>query len=390
MRKLTVCGGGNAAHVIIALAANAGWDVDVFTPLEDEVERLQAGIRQRGGIIARTPERDIVGRPRRISGQPQDVIPGSELILISLPAFAHGPTLRAIADYLDPGVTVGTLPARSGFDYQARSLMDTARLSPVIFGLQTLPWACRIVEYGQVVEILGTKARVDFAVAPVEARARVVAQLDFIAGVDFVAVASLLTLTIANTGQLIHPGIMYGLCQGREADCFDAGHTPLFYQGVDDFTAGILQAMSDEVQAVCAALAEILPDFDPAEIATLYDWLLHSYPTSIENSATLRDAFVSNRAYAGLKVPVRCQESGMYRVDFKARYLAEDVPYGLVVLRGIAELAHVPTPTIDQVITWAQTQLGRSYLENGRLCGADVAETRAPQAFGIQDFHQLA
>jgi hypothetical protein len=390
MRKLTICGGGNAAHVMIALAGQAGWGVDVFTPLKDEVERLQAGVKLRGGIVARTQDREIVGTPGCISSQPQDVIPGSELILLSLPAFAHGPTLCAIADYLDVGVKLGTLPARSGFDYQTYRLLDIVRLSPVIFGLQTLPWACRIVEYGQVVEILGTKARVDIAAAPASAVSQVITLLDFIPDVEFVPVSSLLTLTLANTGQLIHPGILYGLCHGRETNRYDKDHIPLFYQGVDDFTAGVLQAMSDEVQAVTEVVGEGLPGFNKAEVTTLYGWLLRSYPDIAKSHITLRDAFVSNRAYAGLKMPVRCDEAGMYRVDFKARYLAEDVPFGLVVLRGIAELVGVPTPTIDRVIIWAQAQLGRSYLENGRLCGADLAETRAPQVFGIQQLQQLA
>ena len=50
MPKLTVCGGGNAAHVLIALAAHAGWDVDVFAPLADEAERLRAGMAVKGGM----------------------------------------------------------------------------------------------------------------------------------------------------------------------------------------------------------------------------------------------------------------------------------------------------------------------------------------------------
>ena len=48
--------------------------------------------------------------------------------------------------------------------------------------------------------------------------------------------------------------------------------------------------------------------------------------------------------------------------DFSHRYITEDVPYGLVVTRGVAELAGVPTPTIDRVVAWAQRVAGLSYL----------------------------
>jgi len=43
----------------------------------------------------------------------------------------------------------------------------------------------------------------------------------------------------------------------------------------------------------------------------------------------------------------------------------------------------VPTPTIDKVMTWGQAQLGKVFLVDGKMAGADLAETRAPQAVGI-------
>jgi hypothetical protein len=203
-------------------------------------------------------------------------------------------------------------------------------------------------------------------------------------------VRSFLTLTLANTGQLIHPGIMYGLCQGREAMTFTQTEIPLFYQGVDQPTADLLQAMSDEVQAIAGALAAHLPDFDPAEVAPLHTWLRRAYATDISGSQMLLHSFVTNKAYTGLRLPTRAIGPNTYAVDFSSRYLAEDVPYGLVVGRGLAELAGVATPVIDEVIDWAQARLGRCYLLNGRLAGPGLAESHAPQLFGIHSLEQLA
>lgn len=390
MAKLTVCGGGNAAHVLVALAASAGWEVDVFAPLADEAQRLQAGVAARGGIVARTRNSQVMGTPRRISAEPGDVIPGSQLILMALPAFAHGQTLAAIADHLDRSAAIGAMPARSGFDFQVHSLFKGSQ-SLTFFGMQTLPWACRIKHYGQEVDILGSKAAVDIASVPADQIETVIDQLAFIPDVEFTPTGSLLTMTLANTGQLIHPGIMYGLCQGRERDTFPSEQIPLFYQGVDDFTASVLQAMSDEVQSVADAVAASVPVVNRSEVPSLFEWLLRAYPLTISDSSTLGRAFVTNTSYAGLRVPTRLADGSAetFTVDFRARYLSEDVPFGLVVLRGIAELAGVITPMIDRVILWAQEQLGRSYLENGRLTGKDLAETRAPQAYGITRIEQL-
>lgn len=382
MPKLTICGGGNAAHVLLALAAAAGWQVDIFAPLGNEAERLTTG----NGVSAKFSHKTIFGRARRISANPAEVVPGSELVLLALPAFAHGDILAAIAPYLEPAAAVGALPARSGFDYQVRDILRPEKPSLQIFGLQTLPWACRITEYGQSVEVLGAKAAVDMAVFPPHTASGLAEKLTTLLGLLVTPVRSFLTLTLANTGQLIHPGIMYGLGRGKEEAVFSAAEIPLFYQGVDPPTADLLQAMSDEVQAISRSVAAQSADVDPEQVVSLYNWLLRAYPNQIDDSSSLRLALTTNRAYAGLRLPTRPAGPNTFAIDFTARYLSEDVPFGLVVLRGIAEIAGVQTPAIDRVITWAQERLQKEYLVNGQLAGAHLSETRAPQVYNILDF----
>jgi hypothetical protein len=390
MSKLTICGGGNAAHVLIALAAQAGWEVNVFTSLADEANRLKAGIAARGGVVARYGGELVLGQPQLISANAADVIPGSEVVLLALPAFAHGAVLEAIASNLEAGAIIGALPARGGFDYQAFSIFQAKKRAARLFGLQTLPWACRIVTYGQEVEILGRKAAVDLAAYPAADAHHLASSLAPLLGVRLRPVTSFLTLTLANPGQLIHPGIMYGLGRGKEGVTFTQAETPLFYQGVDQPTADLLQAMSDEVQALVQQLSVHLPNVDPQEIVSIHTWLLRAYPGQIDDGSTLRRAFNTNRAYSGLKMPTRTVGPNSFVIDYQDRYLAEDVPFGLVVLKGIAELAGVSMPTLDQVIDWAQTRLNRQYLIDGTLCGADLAATRAPQRYGLQTLGELA
>jgi hypothetical protein len=74
--------------------------------------------------------------------------------------------------------------------------------------------------------------------------------------------------------------------------------------------------------------------------------------------------------------------NGKYLPDFNHRFLTEDVPFGLVVIRGIAEIARVPTPCIDKVLSWCQDKLGKEYLVGSRLTGKDLATTRCPQRYG--------
>ena len=82
-------------------------------------------------------------------------------------------------------------------------------------------------------------------------------------------------------------------------------------------------------------------------------------------------------------------DNGKWVPDFGYRYLAEDVPYGLVVTKGLALLAGVPTPETDRVLAWCQEKLGKEYLVGSELKGKDVKETRAPQAFGFNTLDDL-
>ena len=90
----------------------------------------------------------------------------------------------------------------------------------------------------------------------------------------------------------------------------------------------------------------------------------------------------NNPSYKDLKHPME-KKGSKYVPNFNYRYLTDDIPYGLAVLRGIAEIAKVKTPTIDKILLWGQEKIGKEYLKGGKLRGKDVPETRSPQKYGF-------
>ncbi len=103
----------------------------------------------------------------------------------------------------------------------------------------------------------------------------------------------------------------------------------------------------------------------------------------MSDPSTLQSSFLTNQAYAGIKAPVREIAPGQFVPDFHARYLSEDVPFGLAISRAIAQLVGVQTPTIDKVIAWAGDRLGKDYLYR------DLYEARIPQKYGLENLEQL-
>jgi len=385
--QITICGGGNAAHTSTGLlAAREEHRVNVYLSMVDEAKLWQAGIDSQGGMTVLRQEGTIQSLPQKISSDPAQVIPGSQLVLLALPAFAHESVLGEIAPYLEQGTLIGALAARGSYDLCTRDVLKSKTDSVTVFGLQTLPWACRIKHYGREVEILGTKATVDFATCPPEQADDLASFLSQQLGVPLSPMGSFLSLTLAGTGQLIHPGVMFGLFSNWDGQPFD--EAPLFYQGIDAHTADVLQNLSDEIQVLRAAFESRYPHIDLCSVRSLADWLCHSYADDIEDTSSLQTYFVTNRSYAGLKVPTRSKDDGLVP-DFQARYLSEDVPFALLATRGIAELADVATPTMDEVITWAQGRLGKEYLVDGKLAGRDVKHSRAPQRYGFQDLDSM-
>jgi len=136
----------------------------------------------------------------------------------------------------------------------------------------------------------------------------------------------------------------------------------LFYQGLDESGAETLRSLSDGIQAIRARLE---PDLDLAAVRPLHDWIVRSYGDDIVDPSTLRSASSPTEPYAGLKAPVRQMADGRYVPDFSARYLTEDIPFGLTVSRAIGQLAGVDTKALDgsspgpgrglRKTTWAAT-----------------------------------
>jgi hypothetical protein len=257
------------------------------------------------------------------------------------------------------------------------------------FGIRTLPWAARIKEYGSSVEILGTKSAVEVASSPMGKVGELSNILERAIGVKFPTCANLLGLFALDAGQIIHPGVMYGRLSDWNGEPFD--EAPLFYQGIDAKSSEVMQAMDAEVIALKDKFCARFPNLDLSDVVPTLKWLKDSYGDQISDRSTFQSSFNTNSSYAGLKFPMKDAPNAPGKLIplFDYRYLTADVPYGIVVIKGIAELAGHQTPVIDKVIAWAQKHLGKEWIVGDKLTGKDLGETRAPQKFGIKNMDDL-
>lgn len=391
INTITICGGGNAAHAIIPIIKKySNCKVNLLFYYQHELDIFQKLLNENRYITAVKGKEEFYGRPDKVSKLPEEVCQDADLILLPLPAFAHERVLLQIVPFLKNGSVIGAMPARGGFEYPTLEILGNFPNKKIkLFGLQTLPWACRIREYGSKVDILGEKEAVGLAAYPSEIRSELSEILVHLFDIRIEPLPNMLTLTLANIGQIVHPGIMYGLFKGKENEKYKKEEIPLFYQGVTKEIAQILVKMSDEIMALTMEVQKKFKNIDLTNVLSLKKWLISSYKKSIQDDTTIEKCFTTNLAYQGLKAPMQELKDGFYVPDFQSRYLTEDVPYGLIVTRAIAQLAKVPTPVIDEVILAVSGWMGKEYLVNGDLKGKDITNARIPQNYGLNRLEEL-
>ena len=154
----------------------------------------------------------------------------------------------------------------------------------------------------------------------------------------------------------------------------------------------MLDAMSVETMEIGDAITKVLKLHDSerhCNVQHIRDWYADVYDSSDKSS--VHSILRTNPAYAGLTHPMKKTACGQWEPDFEYRYLTEDIPFGLCVIKGLAELTGVETPAVDKVLRWAQRMMRKEYICPKTLqgCGEDMAETRAPGAFGLRSLPEI-
>merc|ERR1711862_40678 len=119
-----------------------------------------------------------------------------------------------------------------------------------------------------------------------------------------------------------------------------------------------------------------------------FTYLKNIYGGQVKDPTTFTSAIRSCDGYKGFRCPMKAVEGG-FVPDFTNRYFTKDFPEGVCMYKGIADLAGVQTPVMDEITCFFQKFMGKEYIKDGKLAGADVKETKSPQAFGITSLEQL-
>mmetsp|Transcript_19229 Transcript_19229/g.38429 ORF Transcript_19229/g.38429 Transcript_19229/m.38429 type:complete len:180 (+) Transcript_19229:3-542(+) len=156
---------------------------------------------------------------------------------------------------------------------------------------------------------------------------------------------------------------------------------------MDEFSAEQLAQLDNELQQIKYALLQRFPQLDLSYVMPMGERVILHYGDQVADRSSLRKIFATNQGYYGLATPLEEVSPGRFRPAINSRLFWEDVPFGLVILKNMAEmLGNFPTPRIDFMIRWHQQFMDKNYLmEDGQLNPALLGETGAPNRYGVHN-----
>ncbi len=349
--KVCICGGGSLGHVIAGTAAHAGDDVRILTRRPDEWHTTLVIDDCRGSVFH--------GTPSLVTSDAAEALREADIALLCLPGFAIEEELQKMRPHLEPRTCVGSVVSSTGFFFAARRILGPeARL----FGLQRAPFIARTAEYGRSAHLLGYKPMLHVATLGVPHPETLCGQLGALFRTPVTLLGHYLEASLTNSNPILHTARLYGLWADTDVTV-PVNHIPGFYSDWDDRSSELLCACDDEFQRILAAI--------PARLTPI-PRLLDYYESATPEALTRKIRSIA--AFQGIAAPMKTVPGG-YLPDFENRYFTEDFPYGLLIVKSVAEAVNCPTPTIDRVLEWGSRMMGREYLRDGRLCRADLAQS---------------
>jgi len=358
MTTVAIVGAGIGGVYLAAQLGTRGARLRL-TDLDDA--RL-AEIRARGGIDVETDGSTSFSVVERTTTDLASTVDGAEIIALCTGGTYQEGVARGLAPLLRDGQTILLIQGNTGGALVFRRALDAAgcRAAVDIAEMDNYPYSCWRVSPTRIKPIVAKKF-LQIAAFPGNRRDAVFARL----GPLFphaVAAPTIASTSFMNANAMLH----VANCVAN-AGKIDRGEGYKFYaEGVTPSVARLYRAINAERVAVAAALG--------AKVPTLEDWFAQTYGV---RGATLSETCQllttnSDGPY---------QATGTPR-DWSHKYIAEDVPVGLMPMRALGTACAVPTPAIDAVITLAQTLAGSDFAADARtldrmgLTGMDSAQIR--------------
>jgi opine dehydrogenase len=336
--KIAVLGAGHGGYAIAADLTLAGHEVNLFNRSPGPIEAINkaGGIRIHGESVYG----EGFAKLNKATTDIKEAIEGTEIIMIATPAYGHEYMIEKSMPYLKDDQIIVFNTGNFASLRLANELKKRGKNNPLV-ETAILLYSCR-KDGPASVFVDGLKKKLDTAVFP-SVKTKEIFEIVGKLYPQLIPAKNVLQTSLENLNFIFHPQITIlntGFVERTKGDF-------IFYKdGVTPSVGTVMEAVDEERIRIGKAFG--------FEMVTAKEYLDIYYGAKGSN---LYEAIQNCKPYLdpGERGPP----------DFSHRYIAEDVPYGLVPLSSIGKLIKSPTPVIDSMITLASTINRVDYFKEG-------------------------
>lgn len=334
--KITVIGAGNGGQSIAGFLSLQGHEVSLYDINEEKIDTL----RKLGGIQL-TGRIEGFGKVKQFTSSIEDAIHGSEIVMVTTVANAHGDVARSMAPYIKEGMVIILNPGRTCGALVFKEVLRSCgvRCRYYLGEAQTLVYACRIIENGKV-NIIGVKNEVFLAGLPASDTEYIHSKISPIYPC-FRSVHNVLHTSLENIGAMFHPCVcLFNAATIERQDEF------WFYRDMTDQVSRFIEKFDEERIAVGKAYG--------IDLINVKEWIRVAYRGTTGN--TLCELMRNNPAYYDIKAPG----------TIFTRQLTEDIPTGVLPIMELGKAAGVKVTLLESMVHTIEALLNMDLHTNGR------------------------
>ncbi len=335
---ITILGGGNTAFALAANLALAGHQVRLaeLPAMAHMVEPIRESKTISLAGVAHTGEARLADVTTNLAS----ALAGADLILLSVPAYAHRLFAEACAKHLRSGQTLVLLPGTLGSLEFVQALKERGVDGVVLAEVDTSPYVCRKTGPAAAY-IWGVVPHLGFGVRPAGQTAQVQKALGALFP-GITAYRNVLECGFSSLNPIMHPA---GVLMNAGRIDYSKGDFHFYKEGVTPGVVKVIERVDQERLAIGHKLGlNLLP------VAEAF------HRAGFGPAGDLQTTINGSEMLTALRAPG----------SLDTRWLLEDTPYGLVTWASIGEQIGVPTPAMRAVIELCSIVMGKDAWQTGR------------------------
>lgn len=189
-----------------------------------------------------------------------------------------------------------------------------------------------------------------------------------------------ISLTLSVDNQIIHTARCYAFHKQYGRTWERKEDVPLFYRSFDDTAADIMKGIDHDYSKIRETIKLKYPE---KRFKHMVDYLTLEYFSHKYWSRDIKDSILSSQTLHSITTPVVQNEQGKWEIDSNHRFFLDDIYYGNCIAKWMAEQLLIETPTIDEILHWAQEVRNEAIIDNNNNLILDSKDLNTPLKSGI-------